>query len=432
MRDRKPKVGDAHGRQLPRRRAAGRRHGRRRRHGVVVRAGTVRRRAHGPAERARRRRVAGRVLADDLLERVREHLPGEDLDVLLDVARLRSREAHDDLEELLAVGLALGHRQRPEALEVAPDAVLLLDREAHRDERFEQVDRVDARDVALALLLPPDAADADAVRGPLLRGDGLEGGVDGAAVLSPLELHEPPLGLPLVDGPVLRHRVEVALQPEHCLLRVHGVGVEALAGRGAGHQRARGPGRLRHRGRADERRVCRVGRRRVAEMLMLMLLMVVVVMVVLVLVLVLVLEMVQGVARPAGGCHGRQGWAVARLAGDVRVDGTPARRPRRLSVRARHGQAGRGRVGVGEGATRHRRSVDDRRLRRRVAGHGRGHAGAGRRAGHGAAGPVHGQVRPVQGASGRGRVGVARSLIVAAGAQMLMRDAFARRCHRLG
>ena len=63
-----------------------------------------------------------------------EDLPREDLDVLLNVARLRVGEAHNDFEELFAVGFALGDSLRVESLEVAADAVLLFDGEAHCDQ----------------------------------------------------------------------------------------------------------------------------------------------------------------------------------------------------------------------------------------------------------------------------------------------------------
>lgn len=60
--------------------------------------------------RAGRRQVCvwtGAILANDLLESSLEDLPGEDLDVLLDVAWLRVREPHNELEELLTISLGL-------------------------------------------------------------------------------------------------------------------------------------------------------------------------------------------------------------------------------------------------------------------------------------------------------------------------------------
>jgi hypothetical protein len=61
-----------------------------------------------------------------------ENLPREDLDVLLDVARLRVGERHDDLEELFTLRLGLGNSLRMESLEIPTNTVLLLHTEPAR------------------------------------------------------------------------------------------------------------------------------------------------------------------------------------------------------------------------------------------------------------------------------------------------------------
>ena len=118
-----------------------------------------------------------------------QDLPRKDLNILLDVPRLWRRKAHDGLEEVLAVGFGLGDGERSEALEVPANAILLLDGEADSDEGLEKVDGVHTGDEALLLAVPVNAADADTVRHPVLRGDGSEVSVDGTAMLHSGELH---------------------------------------------------------------------------------------------------------------------------------------------------------------------------------------------------------------------------------------------------
>lgn len=72
------------------------------------------------------------IFADNLLQSMRQDLPGIDLDVFFNVSRLGLRETHDDLEEFLAVRLGLRHRERPEALEIPTDAIFLLHRKPNR------------------------------------------------------------------------------------------------------------------------------------------------------------------------------------------------------------------------------------------------------------------------------------------------------------
>jgi hypothetical protein len=126
------------------------------------------------------------VLGDDLLEGLVQYSPREDLDVLLDVPRLGGTKAHNDLEELLALGLGLADGDGMETLEVSTDAVLLFDGEARRwccDELFEEVDSIHRRHKELLLLSPVNTTDKDAVRGSLVDADRPEGALQLAAVL---------------------------------------------------------------------------------------------------------------------------------------------------------------------------------------------------------------------------------------------------------
>ena len=120
---------------------------------------------------------------------MRQDLPGKDLDVLFDVARLGVREAHDSFEEVLAVGLRLGDSQRSETFQVTPDAVFLFNSEADRNKGLQKEDGVNACDKAFLFLFPPDATDGDAVGGSILWSDALEVGMNCAAILTPGELN---------------------------------------------------------------------------------------------------------------------------------------------------------------------------------------------------------------------------------------------------
>lgn len=83
------------------------------------------------------------VFPDNLLQRRAKDTPWEHLDILFNIPRLRIRERHDELEEILGARLVLGNRDGPEPLEIPPDSVLLLDRESQADQCLEQVDGVD-------------------------------------------------------------------------------------------------------------------------------------------------------------------------------------------------------------------------------------------------------------------------------------------------
>ncbi len=169
------------------------------------------------------------IFANDLLERGCQDAPREDLDVLFNIARLGVRESHDQLEELLAVGLRFRDGGRTEALQIAPDAVLLFHREADRHQCLEKLDGVDTRDVALVLLGPPDTADANAVRCASFWGDGLEFGGDDASGLATAELHQASPCLPLRCTPAVRHASQLPFDGEvgFCIRRVDGVRVES-------------------------------------------------------------------------------------------------------------------------------------------------------------------------------------------------------------
>lgn len=198
------------------------------------------------------------IFANDLLQSRGEDAPREDLDILLNVPGLGVGEAHDELEELLAVLLGLGDGRRAESLQVATNAVLLFHREAHRHESLEQLDGVDTGDVALSLLRPPDAADTDTIWRALFRTNRLESSGDDTARLTASELHQATLDIPLFRGPVVDHSVEVAVDLEHRLgvCRVNSVRVERL------RLSTRGCGRLRDCRCADERWVATASRSR--------------------------------------------------------------------------------------------------------------------------------------------------------------------------
>lgn len=169
-----------------------------------------------------------RIFADDLFERHNQDPPWENLHILLDVARLRAREAHDQFEELLAILLGLGDCRRPEALQVTSNAVLFFHCEAHGDQSLEQLYRIDAGDVAHLLLLPPDAANADAIWSSGLWCDSLKGRRNHAAGLAPTELNQATLGLPFVLRPLVRHLTQIAfyLERRFRVCRIDGVWVE--------------------------------------------------------------------------------------------------------------------------------------------------------------------------------------------------------------
>jgi len=118
-----------------------------------------------------------------------QNLPWKDLDVIFDVARLGVGEAHDCFEEVLAFGLGLGDDQWFEAFQVTPDAVSLFNSEADCKKGLQKEDRVNARDEAFHFLLPPDAADRNAVGVSILGSDALEVGMNCAAILTPGELN---------------------------------------------------------------------------------------------------------------------------------------------------------------------------------------------------------------------------------------------------
>jgi hypothetical protein len=124
---------------------------------------------------------ANAILSDDLLEGRLENLPGKHLDVLLDVAGFGVGEAHNDLEELFAIGLGLGNGLGVESFQVATNTVLLLNTETgwRCNELLEKIDSVDRCDIALTLLSPPYARDTNTVRWSIVDAYRLTGGVNG-------------------------------------------------------------------------------------------------------------------------------------------------------------------------------------------------------------------------------------------------------------
>lgn len=173
----------------------------------------------------RRGRIRCRVLRDNLFERIRQNLPGEDFDILLDVARLGVREGHDQLEEFCRFGLALGHCNRTEALEVTTDSVLFLDREPDRDQGLKEVDAIDGCQEAVVLLGPIDARDHNTIGLSVCRRNRCKCAMDVVPILATPELDQTTVGLPLFTGPINGHVVHVALELEIGLIQERGIGV---------------------------------------------------------------------------------------------------------------------------------------------------------------------------------------------------------------
>lgn len=163
------------------------------------------------SERKRHRNGNAHIFAYDFLQCMGQNLPGENFHVFLDIARFRSRESHNDLEEVLAVCLRLRHRKRAEALEIPTNAILFLDRESYTYERLEEIDGVNARYKALVLAFPVDTADTDAVRCSVFRRHRLKVCMDSAAFLDTGKLHETSFRLLLLSCPVFAHGIEIAI-----------------------------------------------------------------------------------------------------------------------------------------------------------------------------------------------------------------------------
>ena len=149
-----------------------------------------------------------------------EDLPLEDLDILLYVSGTGFREAHDEVEELLVLELVPGHGDGLEALEVAPDAVLLLRGVPLPAEELAQLEGVDAGEEVVVHLVPVDARDHGGLDGGGLGLRAVEGVVAALGVAP--EVNQPPLGLLLQLGPV-------TVGGEHLAPELQGVGrVEEL------------------------------------------------------------------------------------------------------------------------------------------------------------------------------------------------------------
>ena len=138
------------------------------------------------------------------------------------------REAHDDLEEFLALGLGLGYRHWSEPFEVATNTILLLNGEPNTDQRFEQVNGVNRGNVKLVSLLPPNTGNANAAGLTVLRRDWTELSGNAAVGLVTSELDKASACLFLVLGPIVFHAVKITLELEASLQRMDGIGVEVL------------------------------------------------------------------------------------------------------------------------------------------------------------------------------------------------------------
>lgn len=138
------------------------------------------------------------------------------------------RKAHNDLEELLTLGLGLGYCHWSEALEVATNTILLLDSKPNPDKSFEQEDGVDRGDIELVSLLPPDARDANTARLTILRRNWTKLSRDTAVGLSASKFNKASACFFLVLCPVVFHGVKITLEFEACLQGVDGIGIEVL------------------------------------------------------------------------------------------------------------------------------------------------------------------------------------------------------------
>ena len=144
------------------------------------------------------------IFADNLIEASLEDPPREDLDVLLDVARTRMRETHDQPEEFLLSGLGFCNGLGFEALEVTTNAVLLVDSESIADDSLKQVDDVHRGDVALITAAISNAADDNARLNVVVLLNWLERERYVGALLLAIELDQPATRINFVFIPMGR------------------------------------------------------------------------------------------------------------------------------------------------------------------------------------------------------------------------------------
>jgi len=71
------------------------------------------------------------------------------------------RKAHDELEELFAVGFGFRDCNRLEAFKVPSDSILLFHRKAYGDESFQKIDSIDTCNEAFVLIFSKDARNDD-------------------------------------------------------------------------------------------------------------------------------------------------------------------------------------------------------------------------------------------------------------------------------
>lgn len=129
------------------------------------------------------KRVKTYIFGENLLQCLAEQVPFKHLEVLLDVTRLGVRELHDALEEVTVARLVFGDGGGPKTLQVAPDAILLLDREFAIGESFEEIDDVNRGDKARVRFLTIDAGDDAVVLSVLVLHDRVAGDDETPAVL---------------------------------------------------------------------------------------------------------------------------------------------------------------------------------------------------------------------------------------------------------
>ena len=166
------------------------------------------------------------IFANDLFEGRSQDLPGEDLDVFLDVTGLRIREPHDNFKELFAVELRFRNSHGPKPFQIPTNAVLLFNREPYSDKGLQKVDGINAGNETFIPLFPPYAADDNAFRWSIIESSGGEVCVDGATILRAPELHETSLGGPFFSTPALSHQVQIGVELQDGFMWIDNVGIK--------------------------------------------------------------------------------------------------------------------------------------------------------------------------------------------------------------
>ncbi len=148
------------------------------------------------------------VFGQYLSQSLTEQMPREHLQILLDIARPRLGELHDGLEKPLKAVLMLRHRYWAEALQIAPDAVLLFDGEFVVGELLEEVYDIDRGSEEFLRLLAVDTRNDGVGFVVVLLAEGFAGDEEISALLEFVELDETSPLSELLVGPVRAHGLE--------------------------------------------------------------------------------------------------------------------------------------------------------------------------------------------------------------------------------